>query len=69
MKTPNIAILSAIIYTGISLVAAATFFAVTTLGGYGWVARVGGSAWIFLLSMIVLMPIVIPAVKKRSSAS
>lgn len=66
MKIANVVALSAIIYTGISLVAAGLFFTVTTLGGFGWVARIGGSAWIFLLSMIVLMPIVIPAVKKST---
>jgi hypothetical protein len=42
------------------------FFAVTVLtGDYSWVARVGGSVWLFLLSMIILMPTVTPWVRKR----
>ncbi len=58
--------LSAAIYTGISLAIAGIFFAVTVLtGDYSWVARVGGSAWVFLLSMIILMPTVTPLVRRR----
>ncbi len=34
-------------------------------GDYSWVARVGGSGWLFLLSMIILMPSVTPWVRKR----
>jgi hypothetical protein len=34
-------------------------------GDYGWVARAGGSAWVFLLSMIIFMPTVTPLVRKR----
>ena len=57
--------LAALIYTGISLVAAILFVVATTLaGGYPAVARYGGAAWIFLLTMIVLMPFVIPRVRK-----
>lgn len=57
---------SAAIYTGLSALAAGVFFAVTVLtGDYSWVARVGGSAWVFLLSMIILMPTVTPWVRKR----
>ena len=57
--------ISAVIYTGISLTAAALFFAVTLAGSYDWVTRIGGATWVFLLSMIVLMPVVTPVVKKR----
>jgi len=58
--------ISALIYTGISLVTSGAFFLVTTLSGnYDWVTRVGGAFWVFLLSMIVSMPLVIPLVKKR----
>ena len=58
--------LSAAIYTAVSLMAAGIFFAVTVLtGDYSWVARVGGSAWLFLLSMIILMPSVTPWLRKR----
>lgn len=57
--------LSAIIYTSISLLAALLFLGVTLAGNYTWVARLGGAAWVFLLSMIVLMPIITPLVKAR----
>ncbi len=58
--------LSAAIYTTVSALAAGIFFAVTVLtGDYSWVARVGGSGWLFLLSMIILMPSVTPWLRKR----
>ncbi len=57
--------LSAVLYLGISLLAALVFLGVTLVGDYTWVARAGGAAWVFLLSNIVLMPLVIPAVKRR----
>jgi hypothetical protein len=58
--------ISAVIYTALSLLAAGTFFAVTALtGDYSWVARVGGAAWVFLLSMVILMPTVTPWVRSR----
>lgn len=57
---------SAIIYTSIALLGAGSFLAATTLGGdYDWVARLGGAGWVFLLSMIILMPTVTPWVKRR----
>ncbi len=56
---------SAIIYTGISLVVAGLFLLGTLLGKYTVVERAGGAFWAFLLSMIILMPVVIPQVKKR----
>ncbi len=57
---------SVAIYATLSAVAAGTFFAVTMLtGDYSWVARVGGSVWLFLLSMIILMPTVTPWVRRR----
>jgi hypothetical protein len=58
---------SALIYTPISLVAAGIFFAITVIGDYAWVARIGGAAWVFLLSMIITMPLVTSAVKKKSA--
>jgi len=58
--------LSAAIYTTASTLAAGIFFAITVLtGDYTWVARLGGSAWVFLLSMIILMPTVTPWLRKR----
>lgn len=58
--------ISAAVYTTIALAAAGAFLAATTLrGDYDWVARLGGAGWVFLLSMIILMPTVTPWVKKR----
>ncbi len=58
--------LSAAIYVTVSVLAAGAFFATTVLtGDYSWVARVGGSVWVFLLSMIILMPTVTPWLRKR----
>lgn len=65
MKLGGVGFISAVIYTGISLVVAGTFLAVTLAGEYNWVARIGGAAWVFLLSIIILMPIVIPLVKRK----
>jgi hypothetical protein len=57
---------AALVYGGISLVIAATFLFVTTFtGDYPVVARFAGAAWVFTLSMIVLMPFVIPRVRSR----
>ncbi|WP_376791202.1 hypothetical protein [Thermoflexus sp.] len=57
---------SAITYTAISLLAALLFFgAATWKGGYSEVARWGGAAWVFLLSMIVTMPLVTTYYRKR----
>ncbi len=62
--------LSAAIYTGLSLIAALAFFLVTLLtGDYSWVARIGGSLWVFGLSMIILMPTVMPWVRSRRDRS
>ena len=42
------------------------FLAATVLSGdYDWVARLGGAGWVFLLSMIILMPTITPWVKRR----
>jgi Zn-dependent protease with chaperone function len=59
-------IVGSIIYTGIALLGAGSFLAATTLGGdYDWVARLGGAGWVFLLSMIILMPTLAPWLRKR----
>lgn len=65
MKVGNVGFISAVIYTSISLVAAGIFLAVTLAGEYNWVARIGGAVWVFMLSMIILMPIVTPLVKRK----
>jgi hypothetical protein len=57
---------AAFVYTAASFVVALDFWLVTTFtGDYTKVARWGGAAWIFLLMMIVLMPIVIPWTRRR----
>lgn len=61
----NLNLVSALIYTSISLLAAGLFLIITLAGNYTWVTRIGGAFWVFLLSMIVLMPTIIPLVKKR----
>lgn len=66
MRRPALA--SALIYTSVALVAAGAFLGVTLAGDYTWVARGGGTAWVFGLSMIVLMPIVTPWVSAKMKA-
>ncbi|AKG54118.1 hypothetical protein DGWBC_1482 [Dehalogenimonas sp. WBC-2] len=61
----NIALLSAIVYTGISLLGAAVFLLATAWGSYTAVARAGGAVWVFILLMIILMPPVTTFFKSR----
>lgn len=61
----NVGATSAVIYTGISLAAAGLFLLATLSGEYTVVERIGGAGWVFLLSMIILMPIITPMIKKR----
>lgn len=57
---------SMLIYIPISLGLALLFLLITTLtGNYTLVARLGGTVWVGLLSLIVSMPIVISRVKKH----
>ena len=57
---------SALIYIPVSLGLALLFFLASTFtGNYPIVARLGGTVWVALLSLIVSMPIVISSVKKR----
>ena len=55
------------VYTAISLAITLLFLVITLVDGntYTSVARIGGMIWVFVLSMIVSMPIIIPAVKKK----
>lgn len=63
---PRAGLVSALVYTSISLVAGGAFLVATLVtGDYPWLARVGGAVWVFLLSMIILMPTVTPLVKRR----
>ena len=62
----NVGLISAVVYTAVSALAAGAFFAATVLtGDHSWVARIGGSAWVFGLSMIILMPTVTPWLRRR----
>ena len=62
-------LISALLYTGVSTLAAGGFVLITVFtGDYGWVARLGGASWVFLLSMIILMPTVTPWIKRRLGA-
>ncbi|MDR7414530.1 MAG: hypothetical protein QN202_10125 [Armatimonadota bacterium] len=58
---------AAALYLGASLLAAAAFVGLATLKGEtSWSSRLIGAAWVFLLTTIVLMPVVIPWVRKRT---
>lgn len=59
----KVSVVSAYIYTGISLALALAFFLMTD--GHDRVARYGGSIWVFILSMIITMPLIIPWIKKK----
>ncbi len=57
---------SALIYIPISFGASLLFLLTATLtGDYPLVARIGGTVWVALLSLIVSMPIVISRVKRQ----
>lgn len=57
---------SALIYIPISAGTALLFLlAATLVGKYTLVARIGGTVWVGLLSLIVSMPIAISRVKKQ----
>lgn len=57
---------SLLIYLPISIGTALIFLLITSLSGnYPLVARIGGTIWVGLLSLIVAMPIVISRVKKQ----
>ena len=61
---------SALIYIPLSLGSALLFLLISTFtGNYPLVARVGGTVWVALLSLIVSMPVVISKVKKDSRNS
>jgi hypothetical protein len=63
---------SALIYLPLSIGAALLFLLAATLAGdYPLVARIGGTIWVGVLSLIVSMPLVIARAKKhvRSAAS
>jgi hypothetical protein len=58
--------ISAVIYLGTAAIIAGLFDLGAWLAGRGSpVDYAGGAVWTFLLSTIILMPIVIPLVKKK----
>lgn len=62
----NAARISALIYLGGALLVAGAFLALATLRGErSWASRGIGAAWVFLLTTIILMPVVIPWMKRR----
>ncbi len=61
----NVGIVSGVLYPGASMVTAGIFLLATLARTYTRVERVGGTLWVFILSMIILMPIVTPRVKKK----
>ncbi len=66
IEDQDVSRVSAFIYGGLSALGASAFFLATVLtGDYSWVSRIGGSIWIFLLAMIILMPTVTPLVRSR----
>ena len=62
--TRRVARISALVYVVISIGSGAMFFVASA--GYPPVARAGGTAWVALLTLIVAMPLVITAIKKRT---
>ncbi len=61
---------SAMIYLPASIGMALAFLLLSTFtGSYPLVARLGGTVWVGLLSLIVSMPLVISAVKKQRRSS
>ena len=60
--------LSIAVSAGLSLAGASAFLLVTLLtGDYGWVARTGGTVWVFALAMIILLPTVMPLMRSRAA--
>jgi len=58
---------SALIYLPISIGAALLFLLAASLfGNYPLVAKIGGTVWVGLLSLIVSMPIVTSRVKRQT---
>ncbi|MDN5293345.1 MAG: hypothetical protein PWQ31_650 [Eubacteriales bacterium] len=64
-KEKKVSLIAAFIYLPLAVLGAGMFFLATAGGRYTMVERVGGSVWVFLLTLIILMPLVIPAVQKR----
>jgi uncharacterized membrane protein YuzA (DUF378 family) len=58
---------SALIYIPVTLIAALLFLlAATVFGSYPVVARIGGTIWVGLLTLIITMPLVTARVKQQA---
>ncbi len=57
--------ISAVWYLGISLGLSLTFLAIATAWHYPAVARYGGAIWVFLLTVVIAMPLVIPRIDRK----
>lgn len=65
-KRPNASAVAAVLYLGLSALAAGAFVAgATWKGESSWAARLIGAVWVFLLTAIILMPVVIPWARRR----
>ncbi len=62
----NINTVSAVVYTACAALAAVILFGLAIVADYNWVARIGGAGWVFLLTMIILMPIVPSLLRERA---
>lgn len=56
---------SAFIYLPLSIGIALAFLAAALFGSYPLVAKIGGTVWVAILSLIVSMPIVTSQVKRK----
>jgi Cu+-exporting ATPase len=68
MTEDNVNTVSAVVYTAGASLVAAIVFVLTIVADYGWVARIGGAGWVFMLSMVILMPIVPSLLRERARA-
>jgi hypothetical protein len=66
MPQANAARVASVIYTGVALTAAALFAAGAVLAGEETVAVLGGAFWVGFLTLIIAMPLVIPAINDRA---
>jgi hypothetical protein len=61
--------LSWVISLGVAGLGALAFLVVTLVtGDYDWVARLGGAAWVFMLSVVILLPTVMPWMRERGGS-
>ncbi len=63
MKKPDV--ISALIYVGTAAAVGVIFFISALVAGYSVVERIGGAVWVFILLNIILMPIVIPRIRRK----